>query len=311
MKKLLYIYNPKSGRGQARVFLSEILETFSQKGYETTVCPTKGKNDAYEKVLNDAGEYDMIVCSGGDGTLDEVVTGMMKREERRPIGYIPSGSTNDFAHSLKIPRNNPVKAAEIAVGGEPFACDIGAFNDDFFVYVAAFGLFSDVSYQTPQNMKHMMGHAAYILEGAKRLQDIPSYHMMVQTEDQVIQDDFVYGMISNSGFVGGLKHTLGENICLNDGVFEVILIRRPTNPIMWQEVVTALMMPKLMPSEHIYSFKANRIEIRCTQELPWTLDGEYGGIHREVVVENRFRELTFMVGQEMIDSMEYTMPDIL
>ncbi|MBE6009782.1 MAG: diacylglycerol kinase family lipid kinase [Lachnospiraceae bacterium] len=310
MKKLLYIYNPHSGRGQVRVVLSQIIDIFANKGYEVTTCATTGKDFAKDKVREEAGAYDLVVCSGGDGTLDEVVTGMMQRENRVPIGYIPTGSTNDFAHTLKIPRNNMLKAAEIAVGGKPYPCDVGAFNDDYFVYVAAFGLFSDVSYQTPQNMKHVFGHVAYILEGAKRLQDIPSYHMLVRTDDRQIQDDFVYGMISNSDYVGGLKNTMDRGISLNDGVFEVSLIRRPTNPIMWQEVVAALMMPRLLPSDHIYTFKTSHIEIFSTKEVPWSLDGEFGGDHDHVVIDNRFREITFMVGEDVIESMNSPMPDI-
>ena len=311
MKKLLYIYNPHSGRGQVRVVLSQIIDIFANKGYEVTTCATTGQNFARDKVRAEAGAYDLVVCSGGDGTLDEVVTGMMQRENRVPIGYIPTGSTNDFAHTLKIPRNNMLKAAEIAVSGKPFSCDVGAFNEDYFVYVAAFGLFSDVSYQTPQNMKHILGHVAYILEGAKRLQDIPSYHMLARTDDRQIQDDFVYGMVSNSDYVGGLKNTMDKGISLNDGVFEVTLIRRPTNPIMWQEVVAALMMPRILPSEHIYTFKTSHIEIFSTEEVPWSLDGEFGGNHDHVVIDNRFREVTFMVGEDVIESMNSPMPDIL
>ena len=311
MKKLLFIYNPKSGRGQIRPSLSQMMELFAKKGYEVTICPTQKKDDAMNKTLRDAGEFDLLVCAGGDGTLNEVVTGMMHREERIPIGYVPSGSTNDFAHTLKIPRNNLMQAAEIAVGGKPFPCDIGAFNDDYFAYVAAFGLFSDVSYQTPQNMKHVLGHVAYVLEGAKRLQDIPSYRMLIQTGDRQFQDDFVYGMISNSDYIGGLKNTMDDGISINDGVFEVNLIRRPTNPIMWQEVVTALMMPKLMPSEHIYTFKTNHVEIYSKGEVPWTLDGEFGGNHDHVVIDNRFREVEIMVSEETAEAMSGIMPDIL
>lgn len=311
MKKLLYIYNPHSGRGQVRAVLSQIIDIFANMGYEVTTCATTGKGFATDKVREEAGFYDRVVCSGGDGTLDEVVTGMMQRTERVPIGYIPTGSTNDFAHTMKIPRNNMLKAAEIAAGGKPFPCDVGAFNEDYFVYVAAFGLFSDVSYQTPQNMKHVLGHVAYILEGAKRLQDIPSHHMLVRTDDRQIQDDFVYGMISNSDYVGGLKNTMDQEISVNDGVFEVSLIRRPTNPIMWQEVVAALMMPRLLPSEHIYTFKTSHIEIFSTTKVPWSLDGEFGGDHDHVVIDNRFREVTFMVGDDVIESMNSPMPDIL
>ena len=158
-KKLLFIFNPKSGKGQIRNQLLAIVDTFVKSGYEVTIYPTQAKADAVRKVAEAADEYDLVVCSGGDGTLDEVVTGMMQCDGIVPIGYIPAGSTNDFAQSLKIPKNM-LQAADVAVNGQAFPCDVGVFNEDYFVYIAAFGLFTDVSYMTNQKLKNIFGHVA-------------------------------------------------------------------------------------------------------------------------------------------------------
>ena len=172
-KKLLFIFNPRSGRGEIRNKLLDIIDVFVKGGYEVIAHPTQGPMDGCQMVQEMAKDVDLIVCSGGDGTLDEVVTGIMEQKSQVPIGYIPAGSTNDFATSLGIPKDM-VKAAETAVMGSKFSCDIGSFNEDFFVYVAAFGLFTEVSYKTSQEWKNVLGHAAYILEGAKCLHDIHS-----------------------------------------------------------------------------------------------------------------------------------------
>ena len=175
-KKLLFVFNPRSGKAQIKNQLLDIVDTMVKADYEVTIYPTQCAGDAKEKVEAYAENYDLVVCSGGDGTLDEVVTGMMHRKTKVPLGYIPAGSTNDFASSLGIPKDME-KAAEAAVTGKPFPCDVGLFNGDYFVYVAAFGLFTEVSYKTSQEWKNVLGHAAYILEGAKCLHDIPSFMM--------------------------------------------------------------------------------------------------------------------------------------
>ena len=167
MKKMLFIYNPKAGKAQIRNKLADILDVFTRGGYEITIYPTQRSEDAMEKTEKRSKEYDIVVCSVGDGTLDEVVTGMILSGFRTPIGYIPAGSTNDFGGSLGLPKNM-VRAAENIVNGNDFACDVGSFNEDVFVYIAAFGLFTDVSYETGQDMKNVLGHMAYLLEGMKR-----------------------------------------------------------------------------------------------------------------------------------------------
>ena len=167
-KRLLFIFNPKSGKAQIKNKLCEIIDTFVKGGYEVVAHPTQGAGDAYEKTKELAPEMDLVVCSGGDGTLDEVVSGLMECEERIPLGYIPAGSTNDFANSLDIPKNME-KAAKDIIEGKLYSCDVGVFNKRHFIYIAAFGIFTDVSYETDQHLKNVLGHLAYLLEGSKRI----------------------------------------------------------------------------------------------------------------------------------------------
>ncbi len=293
MKRLLFVYNARSGKGTIKSKLADIIDMMVKKGYCVTVHPTQSRNDAKELIQRECENFDLIVCSGGDGTLDEVVTGMMHVQKRKPIGYIPTGSTNDFAHSLKIPKNTQ-KAAEIAVSGFPFACDVGQFNDNSFIYVAAFGIFTEVSYQTNQELKNLLGHAAYILEGAKSLMDIESYRMRVEYDDQVLENDFIYGMVTNSTSVGGFKQIAGKNVLLDDGVFEVTLIRHPKNPLELNGIIASL-LARVDDSDLIYSFKTNRITFYSEFNVSWTLDGEYGGAHTQVEIRNHHRAVEIMV----------------
>lgn len=292
-KKLLFIFNPHSGKGLIKNKLLEIVDIMVKAEYEVTIHPTQAREDALHKVQEDAKDYDLIVCSGGDGTLDEAVSGMMLSAQKVPLGYIPAGSTNDFASSLKIPKNM-IKAAQIAVGGRPFPCDVGEFNGDSFIYVAAFGLFTAVSYQTNQELKNILGHAAYILEGAKSLMDIKAYHMRVEYEDKVYEDEFIYGMITNSSSVGGFKNLTGKNVLLDDGVFEVTLIKRPKNPLELNEIIFSLTTRK-DETDLIYSFKTDAIRFYPDEVIPWTLDGEFGGEHQAVEIHNRHKALEIMV----------------
>ena len=284
MKKMLFIYNPKAGKAQIRNKLADILDVFTKGGYEITVYPTQRSEDAMEKTEKRSKEYDIVVCSGEDGTLDEVVTGMIRSGFRTPIGYIPAGSTNDFGGSLGLPKNM-VRAAENIVNGNDFACDVGSFNEDVFVYIAAFGLFTDVSYETGQDMKNVLGHMAYLLEGMKRLPAIRSYPMRINYEDTTIVDDFIFGMVTNSVSVGGFKRITGKNVKLDDGVFEVTLIKRPKNPMELNNIMVSL-LNRDIDTDAMYCFRTSKLEITSTDPLPWTLDGEYGGTHTKVVIEN-------------------------
>ena len=296
MKKLLFIYNPNSGKGTLKAKVSDIVDIFVKAGYEVTIYPTQCYQDAYNKVLGLENMYDLVVCSGGDGTLDEVMTAMMRREIKMPVGYIPAGTTNDFANSLRIPRDT-LKAAYNAVNGARFACDIGAFNDDYFVYIAAFGLFTDVSYQTKQEVKNVLGHLAYVLEGMKRLYNIPSYRIKVTHDGEVIEDDFVFGMATNSRSVGGFRNMIGKKVRFDDGVFEVTLIRTPKNAKALQEIISALLDEKVN-TEHMFTFRTGNITFESVEEIPWTLDGEYGGSHDNVCIQNKQKALQIMVVPE-------------
>ena len=272
MKKMLFIYNPNAGTGKLKPKLADVLDIFTKSGYEVTVYPTQKRYDAAEKIQESGSQYDLIVCSGGDGTLDEAVTGMQLCNCKVPLGYIPAGTTNDFATSLGIPKDI-LEAAETAVNGTVFPCDVGMFGEDYFAYIAAFGLFTDVSYATDQNVKNVLGHMAYILEGAKRVFNIPSYKIKITHDGEVIEDEFIFGMVTNSRSVGGFKGIIGPEIVFDDGVFEVTLIKTPKNAIELNELLGAIVM-KQLDSKRMYSFKTGEIKFESEEEIPWTLDGE-------------------------------------
>lgn len=296
-KKLLFIYNPKAGKAQIKSKLVDILDIFAEAEYEITVVPTRKRDDARLATAGRSKKYDLVVCSGGDGTLDEVVTGMMQSGFRTPIGYIPAGSTNDFGGSLGLPKNM-VQAAQTIVSGRNFPCDVGSFNTDTFVYIAAFGLFTDVSYETEQEAKNVLGHMAYLLEGMKRLSAIRSFPMKVSYDDQVIEDDFIFGMITNSTSVGGFKNITGKNVKLDDGVFEVTLIRRPKNPIELNNIMISL-VNRDIDMGAMYCFRTDRVVLESKEPVAWTLDGENGGNHERVEIRNLHQAIEIMVNNTL------------
>jgi YegS/Rv2252/BmrU family lipid kinase len=293
-KKLFFIYNPHSGRELIRSKLYDILQVFTEEGYELTVRPTQCRKDATLQVKQLPDDYDLVVCSGGDGTLDEVVEGMMQREKKIPLGYIPSGTVNDFARSLKIPRNM-AQAARIAATGENFPCDIGTLNGEHFVYIAAVGIFTDVAYSTSQDVKNVLGHMAYLLEGVKRLANIPSYHMRLISEELEAEGDFIFGMVTNSRSVGGFKNIIGRKVQFDDGVFEVTFIRTPQNAVELQEILAAIVL-KEIDSRYMYSFRTAGLRVESEGMIPWTLDGEFGGEWQEVIIENHQKAIEIRVG---------------
>lgn len=301
-RKALFIVNPHSGKGLIKNHLLEIIDVMTKADYEVTVYTTQSQGDAVRVMRERKKRYELVVCSGGDGTLDEIVTGMIQSGFQTTIGYIPSGSTNDFAISLGIP-SIMKRAAEIVIGGKVFSCDVGRFNEDVFVYIAAFGLFTEVSYGTPQEMKNALGHMAYILEGMKHLQNIKSYHLKVtyvseNGEERSIEDDFIFGMVTNTYSVGGFKSIAGNvfkgNVALNDGLFEVTLIKVPRNPIELNSILAALAVQNI-DTDYMYSFKSGRLIVESEVEVAWTLDGEYGGRHRQVELRNEREAMDIMV----------------
>lgn len=293
-RRMLFIYNPRAGKAQVKGKLADILDIFAGAGYEITVCPTQYAGEAVGIVENRDPGYELVACSGGDGTLDEVVTGMLKSAFRTPIGYIPAGSTNDFGGSLALPKRNMLRAAKIIVEGQNFPCDVGTFNEDAFVYIAAFGLFTEVSYETDQEIKNVLGHLAYLLEGMKSLPNIRSYHIRVTCNDKVIEEEFIYGMITNSVSVGGFKRITGKHVKLDDGVFEVTLIKRPRSAIELNEIIVSL-LNRDINNEAICCFTASELTIEAMEEVAWTLDGEFGGNHKSVSIRNLCREIEIRV----------------
>ncbi len=300
MKKLLYIYNPAAGRRTAKASLSDVVEVFSRQGYEITVHPTQGRGDATRTVLEDGGGFDRVVCCGGDGTLNETVQGLLALPaDKRPVlGYIPAGTTNDFSRTLELPRTLP-ELAEAAGAGAPRPIDVGEAAGRPFTYVAAFGLFTDVSYSTPQANKNLLGHFAYLLEGMGRLASIPSYHMKVSTpEGKEVEGDFIYGMVGNTVSVGGLVNLPRDKVLLDDGRFEVILIRQPKTAKDWQSILTALTTLELSKDGEgaVVGFSAGEVTFTCDAPVAWTVDGEFGGEQQITTVKNLPRALTIACG---------------
>jgi YegS/Rv2252/BmrU family lipid kinase len=282
----MLVINPTAGKNKARNEMFHLTNLFFRSGFHVTVFPTQKRGDGTTFVSEFAADYDRVVCVGGDGTLNEVVAGLMTiPAENRPIlGYIPAGTTNDFASTLGISPNMEESTKQI-IHGEPFFCDIGQFNGRFFTYVAAFGLFTEVSYDTPQSLKNMLGHFAYILEGVISLASIRSYHLVVDVDGERIEDTFIYGQISNSTSVGGVMDIGHTGVQLDDGLFEVLLIKMPTNPIELNDTIAALMMQKVANCPRIYFRRAAQVKVISETPVPWTLDGEPGGTVTEATAQ--------------------------
>lgn len=283
MKRVLYIYNPNAGRQRSRAVLSEALETIAAEGFELTVVPTAKAGDAAEAARLLGGKYHRVVCCGGDGTLNEVVSGLLELpEESRPVvGYIPMGSANDFSRSMNLPKSI-AEQARLAVTAEGKAVDMGCASGRTFTYVSAFGLFTEVSYATPQSTKNILGHFAYLLEGAGSLTNIPSYHMTVTAEGRPpVEGDFIYGMAGNTLSLGGVVSLPKDLVQMDDGLFEVVLVRRPRTLKDWQGIASALAGLKIPSTGAVEAFSANRITFRCDKPVAWTVDGEYGGTREE------------------------------
>ncbi|MGN0396269.1 MAG: diacylglycerol/lipid kinase family protein, partial [Coprococcus sp.] len=228
MKSMLFVMNPKAGRTTLKDCLVDVLDVFCKHEYAVRTYLTQSADDAERIVSEEGNNYDVIVCAGGDGTLGNTISGIMKAELKKPLGYIPCGSTNDYARSLEVPKR-AVEAAEMLVNAAPFSVDIGSLNNKHFVYVAAFGVFSDTSYATPQNMKNILGHAAYILQGIKSVVNIPTYHMTVDIDGEIVEDDFIFGMVSNSISIGGFRSIVRKGVEFDDGLFEGVLVRKIHN----------------------------------------------------------------------------------
>lgn len=299
MKKMLFIINPRSGKEQIRSRLLEILDSFVKAGYGPSVYITQGPKDAEYQAAR-AKTKELVVCSGGDGTLNEVVSGLMTiTPEKRPeLGYIPSGSTNDFASSLGLPKNMR-KAAQTAALGKPFLVDVGVFGKNrYFVYVAAFGAFTEVSYSTPQETKNILGHQAYMLEAIKRLTGLKSYRMRLTwehlREQRELEEEFILGMVTNTTSIGGFKGLVGMDVALDDGEFEVLLVRKPRTPLDIASIA-AYLIQREGENECVFKFRTSKLTVQSEELVDWSLDGEFGGSQTEVVIENKPREIAIRV----------------
>ena len=299
MKKMLFIINPRSGKEQIRSRLLEILDSFVKAGYGPSVYITQGPKDAEYQAAR-AKTKELVVCSGGDGTLNEVVSGLMTiTPEKRPeLGYIPSGSTNDFASSLGLPKNMR-KAAQTAALGKPFLVDVGVFGKNrYFVYVAAFGAFTEVSYSTPQETKNILGHQAYMLEAIKRLTGLKSYRMRLPWEhlgeQREVEEEFILGMVTNTTSIGGFKGLVGMDVALDDGEFEVLLVRKPRTPLDIASIA-AYLIQREGENECVFKFRTSKLTVQSEELVDWSLDGEFGGSQTEVVIENKPREIAIRV----------------
>ena len=287
MKKLLFIVNPKAGKAAIKTDMLDIIVTFSNAGYEVTTYPTTGPEDAEQKVIADGANYDLIVCAGGDGTLENTVCGYMQMGEKKvPIGYIPVGTTNDFARSVGLSRK-PAEAAVQIVNGEKTTLDVGKLDDKFFIYIAAFGLFTDVSYTTNQNLKKYMGQAAYVVEAIKNIAEFKPYNIRAQFDGALVTGEYIYAMITNSFSVAGFKIRGAKHVILDDGKFDCLLVKMPHTVDELRQVFTAFLTNDIDDTNPMfYSCKASKIVIECDQEIPWTLDGEFGGNKRVATIEN-------------------------
>lgn len=293
-KKLLLIYNPNSGTKTIAKKLSDIVDTFTKGGYTVTVHPTQRRLDCIETVQGRCHEdYDRIVIAGGDGTLNEAVNGFISADYQGSFGYIPCGSTNDFSKSVGIPTRT-IEAAKTAIDGVPFVCDVGNLNGRYFTYVAAFGTLAEVSYSTPQNAKNQLGFSAYILEGLASLPAMTSYELSFESEERSGKGDYILGLILNTVHVGGMKIRGVDDIRLDDGKFEVLLIKNPKNTAELNKIISFVM--KLdFDNEYMDGFKTSKITFKCRTPIAWTVDGEKGGEFKETTVEVRSRGMKVLV----------------
>lgn len=282
---MLFVMNPYAGQRKANRYLTDILSIFNRGGYDVTVYMTEGPGDGVETVCRLAPEMDIVACCGGDGTFNETMSGVLQSGVDVPLGYIPAGSTNDFASSLRLP-TNVLDAARAIVEGEPHPYDVGRFGDRYFAYVASFGAFTKASYATPQNIKNALGHTAYILEGIQELSQIRKEHIRIELEDgTVVEDDFIFGAISNSTSVGGLLTLDPKQVDMGDGLFELLLVRSPRDLAEISECIRALRTQKYN-CRMITFLPARSVTVTASPEMNWTLDGEKEDGHAQVVVEN-------------------------
>lgn len=284
MKKLLLIVNPRAGMGKIKNSLLKVVETLSSAGYEITIMPTKKPLDATKIAANADKSYSAVVCCGGDGTLNETITGLMENKNSFELGYIPCGTLNEWSLGLHIPRNI-VKAAEVIAKGNSVTLDIGRFNDRYFAYTASFGAFTESSYSASQDVKNVLGQTAYFFEGIKSLGNIKPISLEIVANDKTYKGKYIFGAITNSLSVGGVVKFNESKIKMNDGLFEVLLIKNPTNLIEFQKIVDSILRKDLENNKYMEFLKVSSLKIKSNKPLDWTLDGEHAVSQNETLIE--------------------------
>ena len=286
MEKLLLIYNPNSGTRKSARHLSEVCEVFTEGGYLVTALPTLKRGDATEYVERFGRDYNFIAVMGGDGTYNEVVSGFVQAGIKTPVGYIPCGSTNDFAQGLNLSKDI-ITAAKDIVEGKPSGLDVGVFNGRVFTYVASFGAFTKASYDTPQSIKNALGHIAYILAGATTIPDIRPIHATIKTDNETYEGDYLFGAISNSTSMGGVLKLKPEDVDMSDGLFELLLLRTSTDVLEIGDLVRAAAEQKYDNTPMLTFVESSRFEIDIPEAVDWSLDGEYQKGVQHIVIENK------------------------
>ena len=292
MKKMLFVMNPYAGTRHAVKNVVDIISIFNRADYEVLVYMTAGQGDAIRITREKAKDLDLVVCAGGDGTFNETISGILQSGADVPVGYIPCGSTNDFASSLKLP-GNVLQAAKAIVEGQPVTYDVGLFGDRYFSYVASFGAFTKASYATPQNVKNALGHMAYILGGISELSQIRKEHVRIELDDQTIEDDFIFGAVSNSTSMGGILTLDPKQVDMRDGKFELLLVRAPKNLAEIGECIQALQTQKYNCSMMTFLSTQN-LTVYAKPEMPWTLDGERADGQEQIQIRNLHHAIRLM-----------------
>ncbi|MBQ8837264.1 MAG: diacylglycerol kinase family lipid kinase [Clostridia bacterium] len=289
-KKLLFIVNPVAGKKKIKNYLLDVLDIFAHEGYASTVMVTGRRGDA-TRFAALGGEYDLVVCSGGDGTLNEVISGLLKNNVNVPLGYIPCGSTNDFASSMGI-SSDPRVCAKSMINATPLPLDIGSFNNKYFTYIASFGAFTAASYSAPQDVKNFWGPIAYLFEGIKDLQSIKPYRVKVVSEGNVFENDYVFGAVANTTKFGGIVRFKDELVSLNDGLFEVLLVKMPKTIVDLNAIISALSSNKF-DKKHFDFFKSSKLTVSPSESIAWSLDGEYVHPKDDIEIENLHSVIEF------------------
>ena len=292
MKKMLFLLNPCAGTKKANKVLAEILAIFNRADYDVLTYITAGPKDAIDAVKRLGPGMDLIVCCGGDGTFNETITGVLEAELDIPLGYIPAGSTNDFAHSLHLSAD-PIAAAQQIVDGAPEPLDVGRFDGRYFCYIASFGAFTKTSYTTPQNVKNALGHTAYMLEGIRELSQIRKTHVQVELDGEILEDDYLFGAVCNSTSLGGILTLDPNQVDMGDGLFEVLLVRAPRDLSEIAECIAAVQ--KQQYNCRMLTFRSTRqVKITTDADISWSLDGEKEPGRGDLTVTNLHHAIRLM-----------------